>query len=35
MSLKILHGDVLDAAADAVIMTIDGSGKGMQGNIAH
>jgi hypothetical protein len=33
MELGILHGDVLDADSDAILMTIDGSAKGMEGNI--
>jgi O-acetyl-ADP-ribose deacetylase (regulator of RNase III) len=33
MNLKIFQGDVLEAEADAILMTIDGSAKGMEGNI--
>lgn len=33
MDLKIYQGNVLDAQADAILMTIDGSAKGMEGNI--
>lgn len=35
MDLKIFQGDVLDAQANVILMTIDGSAKGMPGNIAH
>jgi hypothetical protein len=33
MSLLIKYGSVLEAKTDAVILTIDGSAKGMEGNI--
>jgi hypothetical protein len=33
--LRVLHGNVLDAIADALILTIDGAKKGMEGNIAR
>ncbi len=35
MGLRILYGNVLDAQADALIITIDGAAKGMEGNIAR
>lgn len=35
MGLRVLHGNVLDAQADALIITIDGAAKGMEGNIAR
>ncbi len=33
MDLTIIKGNVLDARADAILMTIDGSARGMEGNI--
>jgi hypothetical protein len=33
MDLTIIKGNVLDAQADAILMTIDGSARGMEGNI--
>jgi O-acetyl-ADP-ribose deacetylase (regulator of RNase III) len=35
MGLRIFQGNVLDAKADALIITIDGAKKGMEGNIAR
>jgi O-acetyl-ADP-ribose deacetylase (regulator of RNase III) len=35
MSIEIIHGDVLSAKADALILTIDGSRKGLEGNLAR
>jgi hypothetical protein len=35
MALKILAGNVLDAEAGALILTLDGSAKGMEGNICR
>lgn len=35
MSLLIKYGNVLEAKTDAVILTIDGFAKGMEGNIAR
>lgn len=35
MGLKVLHGNVIEAQADALIITIDGAKKGMEGNIAR
>ena len=35
MGIRIIEGNVLDAKADALIMTIDGAKKGMEGNIAR
>jgi hypothetical protein len=33
--LRLLHSDVLDAHADALLLTIDGQARGLRGNIAH
>ena len=33
--LKLLHANVLDATADALLLTIDGQAPGLRGNIAH
>ena len=33
--LKLLHTNVLDATADALLLTIDGQAPGLRGNIAH
>jgi hypothetical protein len=33
--LRLLHTNVLDATADALLLTIDGQGRGLRGNIAH
>lgn len=33
--LRVVQGNVLDAKADALIITIDGAKKGMEGNIAR
>ena len=35
MALEIVTGDVLDLAADALLLTIDGVKRGMEGNIAR
>jgi len=35
MSLKIIRGNVLDAKADAIIFTIDGAAKGMEGAVSR
>lgn len=35
MGISIIHGNVLDAENDALILTIDGTKKGMEGNIAR
>jgi O-acetyl-ADP-ribose deacetylase (regulator of RNase III) len=35
MGIRIIQGNVLDAKADAAIITIDGAKKGMEGNIAR
>lgn len=35
MSINIFQGNVLDARADAVVFSIDGSAKGMEGNICR
>jgi len=33
--LKLLNADVLDAEADALLLTIDGQARGLRGNVAH
>ena len=33
--IEIVHGDVLAARADAVILAIDGAKRGMEGNVAR
>ncbi|MBI5847176.1 MAG: hypothetical protein HZB31_04380 [Nitrospirae bacterium] len=35
MAVSIINGNVLEAQADALILTIDGARKGMEGNIAR
>lgn len=35
MAIRILKGNALDAQADALILTIDGARRGMEGNIAR
>lgn len=35
MAMEILRGSLLDAPDDAIILTIDGAAKGMEGNIAR
>jgi hypothetical protein len=35
MSINIFQGNVLDAKADAIILSIDGSAKGMEGNLCR
>lgn len=35
MSLNILQGNVLDAKADAIILSVDGAAKGMEGNLSR
>lgn len=35
MDMQVVHGDVLAADADALILTIDGAKRGMEGNIAR
>ncbi|MBZ0195702.1 MAG: hypothetical protein K8G78_11515 [Deltaproteobacteria bacterium] len=35
MPIEIIHGDVLSAKADALILTIDGVRKGLEGNLAR
>lgn len=35
MNLKIINGDILEAQAEALFLTIDGDKKGMAGNIAQ
>ena len=32
--LHLLHANVLDATADALLLTIDGQGRGLRGNVA-
>jgi len=33
--IQLLHADVLDAHAGALLLTIDGQAKGLRGNLAH
>jgi len=33
--LQLLHTNVLDATADALLLTIDGQARGLRGNVAH
>ncbi len=33
--LKLAHSNVLDAEADALLLTIDGQARGLRGNVAH
>jgi len=35
ISLQFVNGNVLDIAADAILLTVDGMAKGMEGNIAR
>ena len=35
MAVQILKGNALDARADALVLTIDGARRGMEGNIAR
>jgi O-acetyl-ADP-ribose deacetylase (regulator of RNase III) len=35
MAVQILQGNALDARADALVLTIDGARRGMEGNIAR
>lgn len=35
MPIEIIHGDVLSVSADALILTIDGARKGLEGNLAR
>ena len=35
MFLNILHGNVLDADSDVIILTVDGAAKRMEGNISR
>lgn len=35
MALKVIKGNVLEAGAESIILTIDGSAEGMEGNIAR
>jgi len=35
VTLNILQGNVLDAKAEAIILSIDGAAKGMEGNISR
>ncbi len=35
MALKVIKGDVLEADTESIILTIDGSAEGMEGNIAR
>jgi len=33
--LKLVHTNVLDSQADALLLTIDGQARGLRGNVAH
>lgn len=33
--LQLVHANVLDATADALLLTIDGQARGLRGNVAH
>ena len=33
--LHLLHANVLDATADALLLTIDGQARGLRGNLSH
>jgi hypothetical protein len=33
--LRLIHTNVLDAHADALLLTIDGQARGLRGNVAH
>ena len=33
--LQLVHTNVLDATADALLLTIDGQARGLRGNVAH
>ena len=35
MPIQIIQGNVLEAAGDALLLTIDGSRRGLEGNIAR
>jgi len=35
MPICLVHGDVLDAVADGLLLTIDGAKKGMEGSVAR
>ncbi len=35
MSMNISQGNVLDAKADAIILTVDGAAEGMEGNLSR
>lgn len=35
MAIELINGDLLEVKADAVLLTIDGSKPGMEGNIAR
>lgn len=35
MPVKLIHGDVLDATTEGLILTIDGARKGLEGNLAR
>lgn len=35
MPVKLIHGDVLDATTEGLILTIDGAGQGLTGNVAQ
>lgn len=35
MPFQIIHGNLLDSRDDAIILTVDGAAKGMEGNLAR
>ncbi len=35
MPICLVYGDVFDAVADGLLLTIDGAKKGMEGNVAR
>lgn len=35
MTVRLIHGDVLDATTEGLILTIDGTQKGLEGNLAR
>ena len=35
MAIRLIHGDVFAAHAEALIVTLDGAATGLRGNIAH
>lgn len=35
MAIRLIHGDVFAAQAEALVVTLDGAARGLRGNIAH